>query len=196
MPSVCLFRLQGSIQKSLEALNLISVLEMLLKGTLNLKLACRVALVSELSELNQPPGVFLSASNLGLACRVALVSELSEENAKLAEENRQINVSIRKVLEDNAELTNRLIEIALRNEEGGDAIFGTDGRSPKAAGGVANTILSTSQEDMQKRRNELAEQVENPLQTLPRMGVFIIAAQREWLSTFWMIKSAGLSDRR
>lgn len=89
------------------------------------------------------------------------MSELSEENAKLAEENRQINVSIRKVLEDNAELTNRLIEIALRNEEGGDAIFGGDGRSPKAAAGAANTILSTSQEDMRKRRNELAEQVKD-----------------------------------
>lgn len=105
--------------------------------------------------------VSLTSLNHGLVCRVALVSELSEENAKLAEENRQINVSIRKVLEDNAELTNRLIEIALRNEEGGDAIFGSDGRSPKAAGGAANTLLSTSQEDMRKRRNELAEQVTN-----------------------------------
>ena len=90
---------------------------------------------------------------------MVLVQELSEENAKLAEENRQIQVSIRKVLEDNAELTNRLIEIALRNEEGGDAIFGSDGRSPNAAGGASNAVTSTSQEDMRQRRNELAEQV-------------------------------------
>lgn len=90
---------------------------------------------------------------------MVLVQELSDENAKLAEENRQIQVSIRKVLEDNAELTNRLIEIALRNEEGGDAIFGSDGRSSNAVGGATNAVMSTSQEDMQKRRNELAEQV-------------------------------------
>ena len=89
------------------------------------------------------------------------MQELSEENAKLADENRQIHVSIKKVLQDNAELTNRLIEIALRTEEGGDAIFGSDGRgagSPRA--GVSASIMTTSQEDMRKRRIELTEQVD------------------------------------
>ncbi|KAK9818730.1 hypothetical protein WJX74_005054, partial [Apatococcus lobatus] len=102
----------------------------------------------------------LEEENQKLRSGVVLVQELSEENAKLAEENRQIHVSIRKVLEDNAELTNRLIEIALRNEEGGDGIFGSDGRSPNAAGGAAPGIMSTSQDDMRKRRNELAEQMQ------------------------------------
>ncbi len=92
-------------------------------------------------------------------CRVILVQELSEENGKLAEENRQIHVSIKKVLEDNAELTNRLIEIALRNEEGGEALFGPEGHGQAGSGSDATNSMGTSQDNMRKRRNELTAQV-------------------------------------
>ncbi|KAK9804799.1 hypothetical protein WJX72_006132 [[Myrmecia] bisecta] len=125
------------------------------------------ALVRELTEENAR----LQSDNARLNASMVLVKELTDENTRLAAAQEQLNSSLKKVLEDNAELNNRLIEIALQSDDlfGGEDDAGFDAparylpaamhaeKAEKAAAALAVKMQDT--EEMQKRHREISEQV-------------------------------------
>ncbi|CAL8464396.1 g3931 [Coccomyxa elongata] len=123
----------------------------------NKRLAEQANMVADLTNTN----AHLTAENARLNDRMAkLVKDLTEENKQLLGENQRLNQTVKKVLEENAELTSRLIDVALTSSHNDvfDAAFGGEGTSQ--AGTLSQLPLGHwSQEEVQRRHKEATEEL-------------------------------------
>ena len=106
-----------------------------------------------------------------------LVKDLSEENSRLLRDNKRANESLDGMLKDNADLNNRLVNIAFQSPEEGGDIFDDAFADPAelaeraekrkkaasqrqaSAGGESDKAATGMDSEMQKRQEATAAEV-------------------------------------